>query len=409
MVLLFGIINLKGQTCLPDGVIFTSQEQVDSFAIAYPGCTEILGDLIVSGFETVTSLDGLSQITSVGGDFEVKDNFFLTSLSGLSNINSIAGDIVISSNFSLLDLSGLEFLTVASNDLDISNNDVLQNLLGLSNLTSVVGDFIVSNNDDVQNLAGLESLLSVGDEFRIENNNVLENLSGLESLTAVTGEFAFTGNDALVDFNGLESLSTLTYNLFVSGNSALQNFSGLEGLTSIVAGGLYISNNNALESLEGLNNLAFIGTDLRIVNNLLLDDIDDLELVSLNISGGTLALFSNPNLSVCHTPPFVCDFISGGGFNIINDNAVGCNSESEILAACFAEMPHDNLIGNVIADYDQNCLESTGDESLENWFVHAYNDDYSLTLSSDSSGDYWIPLLEGSWNIEVISPSSLYC
>jgi hypothetical protein len=32
------------QGCLPEGITFTTQAQIDSFQIDYPGCTEIEGD-----------------------------------------------------------------------------------------------------------------------------------------------------------------------------------------------------------------------------------------------------------------------------------------------------------------------------------------------------------------------------
>ena len=31
------------QGCLPEGITFTTQEQIDNFQINYPGCTEIEG------------------------------------------------------------------------------------------------------------------------------------------------------------------------------------------------------------------------------------------------------------------------------------------------------------------------------------------------------------------------------
>ena len=31
--------------CLPNGISFNSQAQIDSFQTNYPGCTEILGDV----------------------------------------------------------------------------------------------------------------------------------------------------------------------------------------------------------------------------------------------------------------------------------------------------------------------------------------------------------------------------
>lgn len=35
--------------CLPDGITFPTQSQIDSFPVYYPGCTEIQGDVEIGG------------------------------------------------------------------------------------------------------------------------------------------------------------------------------------------------------------------------------------------------------------------------------------------------------------------------------------------------------------------------
>src|SRR5690606_39104921 len=52
--------------CPAGDVVLNSQAQVDAFAINYPNCTEITGYLYIVG-STVVHLDGLSNLTSVGG------------------------------------------------------------------------------------------------------------------------------------------------------------------------------------------------------------------------------------------------------------------------------------------------------------------------------------------------------
>jgi len=48
---LYGIISVHAQPCLPNGITFTTQGQIDSFPINYPGCTEIGGDVVIGGGE----------------------------------------------------------------------------------------------------------------------------------------------------------------------------------------------------------------------------------------------------------------------------------------------------------------------------------------------------------------------
>ncbi len=54
------------QPCLPEGITFTTQEQIDNFQTNYPGCTEIEGDVIIGG-NNISNLDGLSLVNAVGG------------------------------------------------------------------------------------------------------------------------------------------------------------------------------------------------------------------------------------------------------------------------------------------------------------------------------------------------------
>jgi len=57
---------LNAQPCLPAGITFSSQQQIDNFQTNYPNCTEIGGDMIIEGND-ITNLDGLSVLTTIGG------------------------------------------------------------------------------------------------------------------------------------------------------------------------------------------------------------------------------------------------------------------------------------------------------------------------------------------------------
>ena len=46
LLLLSGTFGIYAQPCLPEGITFTTQSQMDSFPILYPNCTEIEGDVI---------------------------------------------------------------------------------------------------------------------------------------------------------------------------------------------------------------------------------------------------------------------------------------------------------------------------------------------------------------------------
>ncbi|MCB0585105.1 MAG: hypothetical protein KDD06_07265, partial [Phaeodactylibacter sp.] len=100
--------NPTAQGCLPDGITFTTQGQVDSFRINYPDCTEIEGSLTISG-EDISQLDSLTGILSVASSLVVDNCNALSSLEGLNHINSV-GPLTISGNDNLVSLEGLEGL-----------------------------------------------------------------------------------------------------------------------------------------------------------------------------------------------------------------------------------------------------------------------------------------------------------
>src|SRR5690606_2426626 len=85
----------KGQ-CPSGNIGFYSQAEIDAFAINYPNCTEISGDLDINN-SNITNLNGLSNLTSVGGSLYINSTN-LTNLDGLSNLTSIEGDLAISYN-----------------------------------------------------------------------------------------------------------------------------------------------------------------------------------------------------------------------------------------------------------------------------------------------------------------------
>lgn len=58
---------VSAQPCLPNGITFNTQTQIDSFQINFPNCTEIEGDVLIEGNE-ITNLDSLDVLTSVYGN-----------------------------------------------------------------------------------------------------------------------------------------------------------------------------------------------------------------------------------------------------------------------------------------------------------------------------------------------------
>jgi hypothetical protein len=284
LVVLFLVTGAIGQDCLPEGITFTTQAQIDNFQTNYPNCSQILGGVSIYGGNNITNLNGLSVLTSIGDYLSIVDNDALTSLTALNNLTSIGDYLSIVDNDALTSLTALNNLTSIGDYLSIFDNDALTSLTALNNLTSIGGSLDIGSNNALTSLTGLNNVTSIGDYLSIYNNNALTSLTGLNNVTSI-------GDD-----------------LYIYYNNALTSLTGLNNVTSI-AGRLYIYNNDALTSLMGLN------------------DIDAGSITVLNI-------INNGSLSICEVQS-ICDYLANpNGTVYIQNNSIGCNSVEEVEAAC---------------------------------------------------------------------------
>lgn len=354
---------LLGQSCLSGGISFTTQQQIDDFSTNYPNCTEIEGNILINDSSNggITNLNGLSQLTSLGGNIKIVNNNSLINLTGLDNIQSITGELRIG-------------------EWNNGNNSI-NSLTGLENLTTVGGNVAIYNNPQLQNMTGLNSLTSIGGNLWAWNNNNLANLTGLDVLASIGIDIGFGNNVNLSSLNGLQALTTLGAILYIKNNDALINFTGLDNLNTI-GSYIYINDNYALTSLDGLENVTSIGGEIVIAQNYSLADISGIKNIEANTidnqSGTDLHITGSPSLSVCHYQN-ICDVVNDPDKTvIINSNMTGCNSESEVETACLTPLPI-NLIsfsgekrGNAI-----NLQWQTTSEINNDYFIveHSTNGD----------------------------------
>ena len=141
--------NTSTQSCLPEGVTFNSQADIDSFQSDYPGCIEIEGGVVIdddSKDGELKNLDGLSILTSIGGHLSIQNNMYLESITGLDNLMSIGGDLLIEGNAALFSLTGLNNIDAGSiNDLYIYDNSSLS----FCEVKSIC-DYLVSPNGNIE-------------------------------------------------------------------------------------------------------------------------------------------------------------------------------------------------------------------------------------------------------------------
>ncbi len=306
VISLFFCFNGHSQ-CPSNSITFSTQAELDAFPNDYPNCVGM--GAYVNIDSAVTNLQGLNQLTSIGGlrilettalenlsglenltsvgKFYIKNNTALKNFNGLGGLTIVEEDFEVRENPALENFEGLESLTTIEDRIDIVGNDTLESIAGLENLTDVGGNVLIldnkflkslngfdnltfirsltiSNNISLLNVEGLNNLTSISFELYLSGNDAMENLNGLESLDSIMWSLKILGNDSLVNFEGLSSLQFIGNHFNIDGNNSLQNFEGLSGLTELV-GSFNVKNNSMLQSFEGLS------LSLKYINYLLLD------------------------------------------------------------------------------------------------------------------------------------------
>jgi hypothetical protein len=320
------------QGCLPEGITFTTQEQIDNFQANYPGCTEIEGDVYISGI--MSNLSGLSLLTAIEGKLVITYCNILTNINGLDSLVSVGEDLTISHMDTLQNLDGFKSLYSIGGMLRISFTEMLNDISGLSSLTHIGGIFLEKipslksiscfhNIDSVNglylkscssliSLEGLNSIQSIETNLNIDFCDSLNNLSGLDSLHTIGGSFFLSDNALVSNLEGLNNLVMIHGMMGIIENESLIDLSALNSLDS-VNGWLYISQNASLQTLSGLDNLAA-------------DSISKLYI------------FYNLSLNDCDVKS-ICDYLTNSiGDVYIFDNATGCNNQVEVEAACLTSI-----------------------------------------------------------------------
>ncbi len=328
---------LAATSCLIGNTTFSSQHQIDEFALSYPGCSVILGNLTIKNtdVDSITNLDGLSSIVSVGESFII-ENTSLTSLSGLDNITSIGG-LRISDNKDLENMDALGNLENIGNFI-LRDNAKLTHLADMQSVTSLE-TLELFLNPLLENVDGLSSVEICNRDFSIRNCGIT-NLDGLSSLTTLQRGINLTNNDQLTNIDGLSNLSYIEKNVIISTNSMLQSIQGLSGLSS-TSGSIQINNNDILQTLQGLEFLDSISGNIIITDNDILSNIDGI----VNIDPSTITasnpnnnkaieIINNPNLSTCDISNICALLIEDSTDATIENNGINCNTIDDVLISC---------------------------------------------------------------------------
>ncbi len=299
--------------CLPDGINFFSQSQIDAFPQNYPGCTVVQGDVIIRG--SVQNTDALSVITEIQGTLDITTTPNLQSLEGLIGLEKIGGDLYIHNNAidpPLNYLTGLNNLTEISGSLRIQAAKSIINLNGLENLSTVGNSFSLITNDNMLSLAGLNSINTIGGNLIITLQDITKNINNLHTLSYVGGNIEISENRELNDLSGLDNIS------YIGGNIELKSLNDLEVLTAFnnidtLPGSFKLWLNSDLHTLNLFSSTKHIGGELNLRNGLF-DNINSMN--QLNSIGGNLILSST---SMTDLGGFSNLQSVGGNFELFNN------------------------------------------------------------------------------------------
>jgi hypothetical protein len=360
----------------------------------------------------LTSLDGLENLTSIGGSLQLFYNDTLINILALENLD--AGSITnidIFGNPYLIDCEVqciCDYLSNPTGVVNIHNNGVGCNstieasiACGIISPCLPYGDYYISSQADIDNfqtiypnctdlngnmtiegnnitnLSGINMVNSVSNSLTIEDCDSLINLVGLENLHSIGDEFIIKFNDALVNLTGLEGLSFIPHYFDIEYNG-LTSMSGLENVNSL-GGSLYIYANSALTDLMGLHNIQSIGGFLYIELNYSLVSLSGLDSIHAG-SISNLGISGNPSLSTCEVQS-VCDYLaSPNGIIEIHDNASGCDSQQEVQAACEVGLDESSVVSrqssvSIYPNPSSNLItiELLSNKPIRNTFLTIYN------------------------------------
>ncbi|MBC7607248.1 MAG: T9SS type A sorting domain-containing protein [Burkholderiales bacterium] len=272
-LLLFIIISSSAQ-CPVGNVTLSSQAEVNAFAVNFPNCTQITGNLYVTG-SGITDLTPLSQINSVSGELAVYFSPSIERLNGLNGITSV-GTISLGGNAILNDISALSNLTTVSNTLSVSNCPQLTSLNGLQGITAT-GGLVSLKGLGVTDLTGLNNLASIGFFLDISYNPLLTSLNGLNNLTSIGAYLQMLNNPLLIDLTGIANINPLSITALVIRNCTSLSYCSVASICYFVQN---ISGGTMTNNLPGCNN----GTEISNVCNLGTEDLN----------AGKFAVMPNP-------------------------------------------------------------------------------------------------------------------
>ena len=325
-------------------IILMTQADVDT--LAKMGLTRLNGSLTIGrpdGPDSISSLTGLSSITSIAHDLIINPTYTGKDLKGLDNLQTVGSfligpdpgtftqaplmylktislpkltEVMANVNINGVGITTLDLPALTKVDLsfqivfvDSLTTIVLPRLQSVLQNLNIQGYFLPNSLQTIS----FPALTNVGADLTVSSWPSLTTvslpvltktsairISGLSLLTSITapklqtalGDVDFSFNTVLTTFD-VSSLQTVGGIFTFGGASTLDNLNAFKSLTA-VGGDLTLSEMPALTDISGLKNLQKVGGKFILQNLLVLADDNFSSLSALKTIGGDVQISGVP-------------------------------------------------------------------------------------------------------------------
>src|SRR5690606_13411652 len=212
------------------------------------------GNLYVR-YSGIESLEGLNNLRSVEGSFEISQTDITSIDNVFTNLESVSGSIYIHLARDLTYIDDFHNLN-SLGGFTITQSDNIQSIVGFDSVEST-NDITIRYANKLEEINAFQNLKNINDggfhlstmlpsqfqpELQIVPLGQLESISGLLHIRSTS----------LSDLNWLGNLNTLNGGFWISGNEALNDFSGLSNLESLNAEIVLSANGGSLNGFDNV-------------------------------------------------------------------------------------------------------------------------------------------------------------
>ena len=251
-------------------IVFTSQEQVDSYPSICTNCNLIDQDIIING--PISNFDSLSIVEKIEGGISIMQIDSFIDWTGFNNVDTITGIINGFGVVTPFIFNGFEQLK-SVRSIILTELKGLSGITGFSNLENIELLLRIQNCDSLRQ-AELFPSLKKAEFINVLDNRNLSSLKGFNQLR-ISNNISVSFNFNLKEIDGFHFLDSVYSNLTISVNSNLETINGFDNLR-FVGDELTIGANSRLKTIEGFNSLESCKT-FNLVSNIDLINIPKFE------------------------------------------------------------------------------------------------------------------------------------